>query len=145
MADTRVQLKVEDWIRREWMPDQFGQKFFRERLKLNCGGVFDFDAVSADETIAANISTSGAKTAGGKHAVGKMLKVRSDVYFLLLANVQRKLIILTEYDMYARWLKEKEAGRVPHEIEFFHAEIPTRLREALDESRLRASKEVRPK
>ena len=26
MADTRVQLKAEDWIRREWLPRQFNQQ-----------------------------------------------------------------------------------------------------------------------
>ncbi len=52
MADTRIQIQVEDWIRRNWMPKKFGQKFHRERLQLSSGGVFDFDAVSADNKIA---------------------------------------------------------------------------------------------
>lgn len=51
MADTRVQLDVEDWLRRNWMPTQYGTSFFRERLRLRSGGVFDFDAVSADHSI----------------------------------------------------------------------------------------------
>ena len=46
MADTRVQLEVEDWVRRNWMPEQYGIRFSRERLRLRSGGVFDFDAVS---------------------------------------------------------------------------------------------------
>ena len=29
MADTRVQLEAEDWIRREWLPRQFNQQFRR--------------------------------------------------------------------------------------------------------------------
>ena len=32
MADTRVQLEVEDRVRRNWMAAQFGTKFSRERL-----------------------------------------------------------------------------------------------------------------
>jgi hypothetical protein len=80
MADTRVQLEVEDWVRRNWMAAQFGTKFSRERLPLRSGGVFDFDAVSDDHSIVATISTSGAKTSGGKHAVGKILKLRSDSF-----------------------------------------------------------------
>lgn len=88
MADTRVQLEVEDWVRREWMPRQFGQRFSRERVSLSPGGVFDFDAVGEDGRVVATISTSGAKTSGGKNAVGKMLKVRSDIYFLLLAKAE---------------------------------------------------------
>ncbi len=74
MADTRVQVEVEDWVRREWMSKALGQTFHRERLRLSCGGAFDFDAVSTDGTVVATISTSGATTASGRQAVGKMLK-----------------------------------------------------------------------
>ena len=144
MADTRVQVMVEDWVRREWMPERNGQRFSRERVGLSSGGVFDFDAVSADGTIVANISTSGSKTATGKHAVGKMLKVRSDIYFLLLARADRKLVLLTERDMYERWLSEVDSGRVPNSIEFVHVEIPEDLDLKLRASRRTASREVTP-
>lgn len=100
MADTRAQLEVEDWIREKWMPRQFACAFYRNRLLLTCGGVFDFDAVSQDRKIAACISRSGGKTATGKHAVGKVLKLRSDMLFLLLAKEpERRIIVLTEPDM----------------------------------------------
>src|SRR3981081_4515175 len=78
MADTRIQLEVEDWVRRNWMAPTFGMKFSRERLSLRSGGVFDFDAVNEDHSVVATISTSGSKTSGGKNAVGKILKLRSD-------------------------------------------------------------------
>ena len=72
MADTRVQLEVEDWVRENWMKEKYGQQFHRKRVKLVSGGVFDFDAVSEDKTIGACISTSGAnlywKTCSGKVA-----------------------------------------------------------------------------
>jgi hypothetical protein len=51
-------------------------KCHRERCALSFGGVFDFDSVSADGTIALTISTSGATTASGKHAVGKLMKIQ---------------------------------------------------------------------
>ena len=86
MAQTGVQLEVEDWVRREWLPREFGQKFSRERLKLTSGGVFDFDAVSADGKIVASISTSAAHTARGKLGVGKLAKIRADMLFLLMAT-----------------------------------------------------------
>lgn len=144
MADTRVQLAVEDWVRREWMPDQYKRRFARERVALEPGGVFDFDAVSDDGSIVANISTSGSKTASGKHAVGKILKVRSDIYFLLLANTDRKLVLLTEREMYEHWKKERENGRVPDSIEFVHVDIPGELNARLRASRNNASREVSP-
>jgi hypothetical protein len=99
MADTRVQLEVEDWVRRNWMGPQYGTSFSRERLRLRSGGVFDFDAVSLDQSIVATISTSGSKTAGGKYAVGKMLKLRSDMLFLTMVNAKRRIMVLTERDM----------------------------------------------
>ena len=135
MADTRIQLMVEDWVRRVWMPGQYGQRFSRERVTLTSGGIFDFDAVSADCKIVANISTSGAKTANGKYGVGKILKVRSDSYFLLLTKAERILQLLTEHDMYEQWLKEVEKGRVPDSIEFVHVKIPEDLDRALQASR----------
>ena len=43
MADTTCQVECEDWVRREWMREKFGEPFFRERVKLTSGRVFDFD------------------------------------------------------------------------------------------------------
>jgi len=100
MADTSTQLEVEDWIRTRWIPLKFNQKFVQRNLRLSSGGVFKFDAVSDDEKIIANISTSGATTSGGKVGAGKKQKIRADIYFLLLLpNEMRKLMIFTETDM----------------------------------------------
>lgn len=74
--------------------------------------------------------------------MGKMLKIRSDMYFLLLADAQRRLMVLTEADMFAQCQKETAGGRVPKTIEFFHAEIPPELRERLVVSRGIASGEI---
>jgi hypothetical protein len=123
------------------MPTQYGTKFSRERLRLRSGGVFDFDAVSEDQSIVATISTSGAKTSGLKYAVGKILKLRSDMLFLTLVDAKRRIIILTERDMCDQCEKEFEAGRVPREIEFVCAVIPDELRARLVEARSKASKE----
>lgn len=84
------------------------------------------------------------QTASGKQAVGKMNKIRSDIYFLLLAKAERRLVLLTEQDMHARWDREVEAGRVPSSIEFVHVEIPQHLNLKLQASRQRASLEVTP-
>src|SRR5437762_504589 len=118
MADTRIQLEVEDWVRRNWMADQFGTRFSRERVPLRSGGVFDFDAVSHDHSIVATISTSGSMTAGGNNASGKILKLRSDMLFLTMVKGERRVMVLTERDMCDRCEKEAAGGRVPPEIEF---------------------------
>ncbi len=144
MADTRVQTEVEDWLRANWFRTQYGQRFRRERLKLRSGGVFDFDAVSDDNTIVASISTSAGKTASGKAGVGKIMKIRSDLYFLLLIEAQRKIVVFTQQDMFDVFKQEVKAGRVPSEIEFAFARIPAELRTKLEEARAIASKEVTP-
>jgi hypothetical protein len=145
MADTRVQLEIEDWIREHWMAKSFGQAFYRNRLKLSSGGVFDFDAVSEDKTVAACISTSGGKTSRGNAAVGKLLKIRSDILFLYLATgLKRKLVILTEYDMHKVCQKEKIGGRMPPEIELHHVALPNDLQKRLLIARAAAAREMTP-
>ena len=52
MADTRVQLEVQDWVRQEWMPTKYGMNFYRERLKIRSGGVFNFDVAPMNFWIA---------------------------------------------------------------------------------------------
>ncbi len=144
MADTTVQLEVEDWIRRNWLPQKFGQKFHRERLRLSAGGLFDFDAVSEDEKIIAVISTSSAKTRRGKSAVGKLTKIRSDVYFLLLVESAKRVVVFTEKDMLDRFNKERQAGRAPREIDSYLAEIPAELRRRLEVARKASIDEIEP-
>ncbi len=143
MADTRVQLEVEDWVRSNWLKTRLGANFSRERLRLVSGGIFDFDAVSTNRDIVAVISTSGARTSGGNLAIGKLHKIRSDVLFLTLVEAKRKYVVLTEKDMYDQFQKEKESGRLPQDIEFLCAELPDELRGSLVAARERSSREVR--
>jgi hypothetical protein len=144
MADTRVQLEVEDWVRREWLLAQYAQEFKRERLKLESGSVFDFDAVSVDKTIVANVSTSSGITSGGKNPAGKIQKLRADMLFLLMVQAEKRLIVLTEMDMFNLCQKEKENGRVPFEIEFVYVVLPDNLAKLLKEAKKIAGKEVSP-
>lgn len=144
MADTRVQLEAEDWVRREWMPEVFGAVFSRERLRLAPGGQFDFDAVSLDRKVAAVISTNGGRTASGRPALPKLHKIRSDVLFLLMAPLIRRLVVLTDRDMYDLCLAEKSAGRMPADVEFYHVTVPAELEARLRSARKRAAEEVTP-
>ena len=144
MADTKVQLEVEEWVRSHWMPTKFGISFLGKKVSLTSGGAFDFDAVSGDQKFVATISTAGAYTSSGRRGVGKIQKVRSDIYFLLLTDAERLVAVLTEQDMFDYWKREVEIGRVPSSIEFSLAELPAELRAKLEESRAKASKEVSP-
>ena len=64
--------------------------------------------------------------------------------FLTLANVERRVLVLTEQDMFELCMREKNAGRVPLQIEFAYAEIPMELVDELHAARKVASKEVSP-
>lgn len=151
MADTRTQLVVEDWVREKWMPAKFARDFQRRRVDLatNGKGRFDFDAVAMDgqaAKIVASISTSGRSTASGKLGTGKLHKLRSDMLFLLLAkDVEQRLLVLTERDMYELCVKEQQEGRVPKEIEIHLAELPVDLADSLRVARETASREVSPR
>ncbi|WAC05326.1 MAG: hypothetical protein OS112_01470 [Methanoregula sp.] len=143
MADTTVQREVERWIRKYWMPDHFKEDFETKKLKLSSGGDFKFDAVNKENTIVANISTSSAVTARGKRAIGKLHKIRADLYFLLLLqNVKRKLLIFTEKDMVQYWENEKLNGRMPQDIEIHHAVLTEDIQVKLNTAKKVASDEV---
>lgn len=141
MADTRVQHEVEDWIRTEWLPQRHHQAFSRQRVTLGTGGDYSFAAVSADRSIIATICTGHATTAGGKLAVGKLMKLRSDMLFLTMAPAAQRLVVSTEPDMHERCGRELEAGRVPPGIEFVLASIPSELDRRLVAARRVSSNE----
>ena len=145
MANSRVQFEAEDWVRREWMQNQFGKVFTRERLQLDAGGQFDFDAVSLDKQIAAVISTNGGRTASGRAAMPKLAKIRSDMLFLLMAPVQRRFVVMTDREMYELCDNERCKGRLPKDIELYHSQVPPELELRLKEARRVAAEEVTPK
>ena len=144
MANTNVQRKVEDWVRKEWMKKFYGKNFYRDRIKLSSGGVFEFDAVSQDGDIIASISTSSAITATGRRAAGPLHKIRADILFLIMTSIERKIIIFTEQNLYDVFMKEIKEGRVPRNIEFELVKIPNDMSMELKDARNIASKEVSP-
>lgn len=145
MANTRAQRKVEEWIRKEWLPVRFRRPFHckPQQIPLTSGGAFAFDAVSEDGKVVANVSTSTLKTASGNRGSGKINKVRSDIYFLLLAaGAEKKVMLLTERDMYEAWLEETDHGRVPDSVLIRCVDIPGPLREKLERARRNAIDEM---
>ena len=145
MASTAIQSEVERWIREEWLRRRFGRSFTKKNVRLKSGGEFEFDAVSDDDKVVANISTSSLRTVSGNRGSGKINKVRSDIYFLLLAEAaEKRVMLLTESDMHEAWLKQIDRGRVPDSIQIRCVEIPNPLREKLEAAQKKASDEVTP-
>lgn len=144
MANTSAQRLVEEWIRTKYLREQFEQTFQERELPLIWGGLFNFDAVSDDGTIAANISTSKAITRRKRVGQGKFHKILADTFYLLnVRDVKRKMLIFTERDMYDEFVRRRDNGRFPPEIEFILIDnIPLELRNGLEASRNVASLEV---
>ena len=146
MADTTIlKYKVESWIRDTWLPEQpefSGIKFTSCHLPLATGGEFEFDAVDKAWRIAICISTSSAKTAGGKANTGATHKIRADMLFLLLANVEQRIVVFTDRMLFLRFEDDRiNRKRVPENIRFMHAPLPPALQEIVERVRRSSSKE----
>jgi hypothetical protein len=144
MSDTRCQNECEGWIRNVELAERFGCVFTERNVPLQSGGQFKFDAVNDDSSIIVSISTSKAAMSSGKKGVGKLMKLRSDMLFHMLAPPARHIMLFTEPCMYEQIRAESERGRVPTHIEFLRAELPSDLAARLATSRDRSSREVRP-
>ncbi|HEX8694696.1 MAG TPA: hypothetical protein VF746_19885 [Longimicrobium sp.] len=145
MADTTYQRDIERWVRDVWLTAKFAQSFDRRDVPLGDCGKYRFAAVSEDREIIALISTSESKMASGKRGVGKMLRIRAGVLFLIMARAHQRLVLLTERDMYEACLREKDRCRFPDNVEFHHVPLPPDLVEQLNRGRRRSSDEVRPR
>ena len=126
------------------MPSEIGGVFNKRNLTLTSGGVYEFDAVSEDSNIVGSVYTGNLLTSGGNQGAGEKQKVLSDIYFLLLVDARRKLILLTDHKMTEYWTNQQIAGRVPDEIEIVLVGLPSDLRSILDAAIEMASQEVRP-
>ena len=137
MADTSPQFAVADWITREWLPHRLGEPFFRAKVRLVSGGEQSFALVNADKSIVGTICTSGVRAGSGK------TKVRADLYFLLMAQATRRLVVFTDPEMDGYFQEERRRGRIPNDVGFLFAEgVPEDLMERLRAAQRNASDEV---
>jgi hypothetical protein len=128
MANSASARDAEAWVRDTYLPKRYKVSFGKKKMELTSGGKIEFDAVSDDGAIVATISTAGYETA----AAGKMHKIRSDAFFLLLAKADKKLLAFTEADMHEAWQKEQISGRLPSDIQLVKVELTPSLRRRLD-------------
>ena len=110
------------------MATRLGKCFEAKAVRLSDGGLFNCDAVSDDGTILASICTNAGKTSSGRNATPKLMKVRSDILFMLRAPAARRLIVTTCDDMHALCEQQRRIGRMPCEIEFHLADIEVEMR-----------------
>lgn len=143
MASSHVQKQCEIWIVRHWLPKKLGVMFSTRKLQLQGRKYFEFDAVSAEANVVANISTASAYTHRGAVSAGSRSKIRADCLMLSLVNAERRMLLLTELSMFQLSSKEQLAGRLPLDIEIVLVELPSEMRVELEQARGVASKEVR--
>lgn len=120
MANTNViKNEIQPFVR-EWLKQKYGVAFGRSKLPLHeCEGWHDFDAVSTDGRVVAEIKAASAWTSGGKHPSGKRASAFEQLYFLSLAQAQQKLLVLTDLEFF-RIMKSKCQGVVPSNIELVY-------------------------
>ncbi len=136
MADSSPQIAVADWINREWLPHRLGEPFFRAKVRLVSGGEHSFASVNADKSTVATVCTSGPRN-GGK------MKVRADLYFLLMASTSRRYVVFTDPGMDAYFAEERRRGQIPQDIGFMLATgVPVELMERLRAAQLSAAEEA---
>ena len=144
MADSKAQRVAEIWIRENWLPLKFKKPFVKKRLPLRPGGQFEFDGVSSDGRTAVCISTCCGLRSSGKKATPKLHKIRSDALFLLLADVDRRVIVFSDQQMFDLCQAEIKAGRFPRDIDIEIVSLPAELEAALVLGRRLAAEEVTP-
>ena len=128
-----------------FLPEHFGGVFSRQRMPLVTGGDHSFAAVSADRRIVGTITTAAAAGPAGKLAVGKLNKVRADLYFLLLAEADKKFLVDVQPIMHQFLIAEQaEYKRIPADVEIIHADLPTELADLLRAAQQAASAEMLP-
>ena len=142
MANTSLLLtKVEPYVR-DWLGRKFGKVFARRDLPLaGCEGEQSFDAVSEDGKVVACIRFSSGLTSGGKFPTGKRDAALRDLYFLLLANAERKLLVLTDKEFF-KLFSDRRRFKIHSSIDILHCELPTELEKIVKSIRRKATEEI---
>lgn len=142
MANTNeIKTKVHPYVR-DWLKQKYGIPFGRNRLPLrDCDGFHEFAAVSTDGKIVAEIKAASGKTSGGKHPSGKRASAFEQLYFLLLAIADTKLLILTNLE-FLEIIKEKSAGNLPADIQLVYCPLPPELETVVEAVTQKASNEI---
>lgn len=111
-------------------------------MKLIWGGNFCFDAVSKNENIIVNISTSSLKTKSSKIGNGKIQKILKDTLYLMgIEKESKKYLLFTERCMFNHFEIMKKDGRFPSDINFLYEKLPNFLAAKLKKSKNIASNE----
>lgn len=101
----------------------------------------DYDGVSQDGSLIVFISNSGGKTTGGNLPNGKLNTLYRICWFLNLTKANRKILILTNKELFDIFKKDSDGFLSGIEIRYF--KLPEHLEDAAEEVRKKASDEMK--
>lgn len=131
MAQTQFLTRnVEEYVRQE-LERQFGQPFGKLHMPIDqrsdgLPATHEFDAVSADGQIVADIKSSTGKTSSGKYPSGKVAVAYKDLYFLSLVKAKRRILVLTDPDFYEIFESNSDGKLMPG-LELMLVPLPPEL------------------
>lgn len=147
MTDTSyIKREVEPWVR-SWLAKRFpghsfgGRKLILGNIVQDNPGEHEFDAVSEDNSIVAAIKGHSWKTRGGNLPAAKYASLYQELYFLSLVQADKRLLILTNKEMYQDF-KLRSRGKIADGIELIFCELPESMSQQLEDIRDKASRET---
>lgn len=142
MANTNeIKSRVHPYVR-DWLKEKYGVAFGRNKLRLHgCEGSHEFAAVSTDGKIVAQIKAASGPTSGGKHPSSKRASAFEQLYFLLLARAERKLLVITDPEFF-KIVQAKTEGVLPSSIQLLHCPLSHELAELAHLVTSEASEEI---
>lgn len=148
MADTTAYRVAEEWVRDNGLPNQFGQPFQKQRLRVGTKrdgstAVHEFDAVSSDGTVVASVKATSGRTAGNKNPSGKIKDAYAELHFLGLVDAPSRILVLTDRDFYELFSRESD-GKRPPGVELLHVNLPSDIQRRVEIAKRAASDEVSP-
>jgi len=143
MANTSYyKTHVEPFVRGE-LQRLHARHFSSEVIRLPTGGTHEFDAVADDRSIIASIKSLSGKTASGKMPAGKYASCLAELYFLMLTDAPRRMLVLTTPSLHTMFAKYMQ-GRLHPDLEIELIVVPPEIQAEIDRIRDIASGEVSP-
>jgi hypothetical protein len=129
--------EIENWIRSEFLPKKYSQRFVKRKLGVQSGAQIEFDAVSEDGNIVCIISTSPGKTTDGKPDTDELAKIREKALWAISLNEKPQEVVLafTDKSMGELLKEEKENGRFPKHIKTLLVKLPAGSVKMMDGSK----------
>ena len=144
MADTTAFKKQIEPHVQSWLREKFGVRFRRQTIPLTghgAAGQHQFAAVSEDGKIVASVKNLSGLTTGANLPSAKIDSCYAEIYYLSLAQSEKKLLVLTDLEFYRLFCKQS-VGMVVKGIDILHCPLPPQLEKVKKAVHVAASAEI---